>query len=184
TDRADNATPSPPSRSPQTLTSDFVDRPDILAWICDKCARLGARAALVGLGGVGKSQIAIRYCHEIRDTSPQTSVFWLHASTKARFEEAYRDIADRLEFPGRENPKADILRLVRNWLCEETNGQWTMILDNVDNLETFFPSRDDKKDEPSRSPPASLAAYLPQSRNGSTLITSRNKDAAARLSGG
>lgn len=31
----------------------FVDRPEILAWIRDKCAGLGARAALAGLGGIG-----------------------------------------------------------------------------------------------------------------------------------
>ncbi|KAF1812001.1 hypothetical protein P152DRAFT_488337, partial [Eremomyces bilateralis CBS 781.70] len=173
----------PFSTVPFAPDPDFVDRPDILTWICDKCAGPGARAALVGLGGVGKSQIAIRYCYDIRDTSPQTSIFWVYASTKARFEEAYRDIADRLKLPGRENPKADILRLVRNWLCEETNGQWTMILDNVDDVETFS-SRKGEQDKPSESPPASLAVYLPQSPNGSILITSRNKDAAAGLAGG
>jgi hypothetical protein len=32
---------------------DFVDRPAIVAWVRDKCAGPGARAALVGLGGVG-----------------------------------------------------------------------------------------------------------------------------------
>ncbi|KAF2190151.1 TPR-like protein [Zopfia rhizophila CBS 207.26] len=158
----------PFSTIPFAPDPDFVDRPEILSWIRDKCAGLGARAALVGLGGVGKSQLAIQYCHFVRDASPQTFVFWVHASTKARFEEAYRDIADRLELPGRNNPKIDVLRLVSNWLCDESNGQWTMILDNVDEVETF----------------PSLAAYLPQSRNGSILITSRNKDAAARLAGG
>jgi hypothetical protein len=32
---------------------DLVDRPAIAAWVRDKCAGPGARAALVGLGGVG-----------------------------------------------------------------------------------------------------------------------------------
>jgi hypothetical protein len=32
---------------------DFVDRLEILAWVRDKCAAPGARAVLVGLGGVG-----------------------------------------------------------------------------------------------------------------------------------
>lgn len=111
-------------------------------------------------------------------------MFWVYASTRPRFEEAYRDIADRLELPRRDNLKIDVLGLVRNWLCDETNGQWTMILDNVDDVETFSPSRKGKQDEQSGSPSASLAAYLPQSRNGSILITSRNKDAAIRLAGG
>ena len=103
----------------------------------------------------------------------------MHASTRTRFKEAYRDIADRLKLPERNNPNIDVLRLVNNWLCDEANGQWTMILDNVDDVETFFPSQNGKQDES-----ASLAEYLPQSCNGSILITSRNKDAADRLVGG
>ena len=43
----------PFSTVPFAPNPDFVDRPDILAWIRDKCAGPGVRAALVGLGGVG-----------------------------------------------------------------------------------------------------------------------------------
>lgn len=49
----------PFSTIPFAPDPDFVDRPELLAWIRDKCAGPGARAALVGLGGVGKSQLAI-----------------------------------------------------------------------------------------------------------------------------
>lgn len=38
---------------PFALDGDFVDRPDILTWVRNKCAQPGGRAALVGLGGVG-----------------------------------------------------------------------------------------------------------------------------------
>ncbi|KAF2193987.1 TPR-like protein, partial [Zopfia rhizophila CBS 207.26] len=171
----------PFSTVPFALDPDFVDRPEILAWIRDKCAGQGARAALVGLGGVGKSQLAIQYCHDVRDVSPQTFVFWVHASTKARFEEANRDIADRLELLGRNDPKVDVLRLVRNWLCDETNGTWVMVLDNADDIKMFYPKQTRAEDRMATAP---LAAYLPQSRNGSILITSRSNDAAARLAGG
>jgi tetratricopeptide (TPR) repeat protein len=189
----------PFSTVPFAPDPDFVDRPEISAWICDKCSRQGARAALVGLGGVGyvnflspevtvlrwqrKSQLAIRYSHNVRDATPHTFVFWVHASTKARFEEAYRGIADRLELPGRNDPKVDVLRLVSNWLCDETNGRWMMILDNADDVEVFYPTLARKKDKSLTTASAPLAAYLPQSRNGSILITSRSKDAAARLAG-
>jgi hypothetical protein len=131
-----------------------------------------------------KSQLAIQYAHSICDAAPQTFVFWVHASTQARFEEAYRNIADRLELPGRDDPKADVLQLVRNWLRDEANGQWLMVIDNMDNVETFFPSRKRQGDEVPGKPPTSLAAYLPQSRNESILVTSRSKDAASRLVGG
>jgi hypothetical protein len=45
-----------------------------------------------------------------------------------------------------------------------------MVLDNVDDVEA-------------RDPSSPLAAYLPQSHNGSILVTSRSRDAAAKLTG-
>jgi hypothetical protein len=111
-------------------------------------------------------------------------VFWVHASTKARFEEAYRAIANRLELSRRNDPKFDVLRLVSNWLCDDINGRWIIILDNADDIEVFYPTRARKRDESFATASAPLAAYLPQSCNGSILITSRSKDAAARLAGG
>jgi hypothetical protein len=79
-------------------------------------------------------------------TSPHTWVFWVHGSTKARFEEAYRGIADRLELPRRYDPKINVLQLVRDWLCDEANGRWMVVLDNVDNLEVFYPQPDSGQD--------------------------------------
>ena len=43
-----------------------------------------------------KSQLAIQHAHQIRDATPDTYVFWVHASTRARFEEAYQGIAEKL----------------------------------------------------------------------------------------
>ena len=57
------------------------------------------------------------------DATPRPFVFWVHASTRARFEEAYQGIADRLQLQGRYDPKADVLRLVSDWLCDEANGR-------------------------------------------------------------
>jgi hypothetical protein len=45
--------PKPFSTVPFAPDPGFVNRPEFLAWIHDKCAGPGARAALVGLGGVG-----------------------------------------------------------------------------------------------------------------------------------
>jgi hypothetical protein len=69
----------------------------------------------------------------------------VHASTEARFEEAYRGIADRLELPGRNDPQVNIYKLVSSWLGDEVNGRWTMVLDNVDNVEVFFPKKQDQR---------------------------------------
>jgi len=93
-------------------------------------------------------------------------------------------MADRLQLLGRHDPKANVLRLVSDWLRNETNGQWVMIVDNVDDIETFFPSRKRQGGEADASAETPLATYLPQSRNGAILVTSRSKDAATRLVGG
>ncbi|KAF1962686.1 hypothetical protein CC80DRAFT_512061 [Byssothecium circinans] len=161
---------------------DFVDRPDILAWIHEKCAAPTNRAALVGLGGVGKSQLAIEYCHYVREASPQTWVFWVHAGTRARFEGAYRGIADQLKLPGRDDPKINVLQLVTNWLRDEANGRWTMVLDNADDVGVFYPKQKRRRDD-SEDMLGALASFLPQSCNGFILVTSRSKDAASRLVG-
>lgn len=126
-----------------------------------------------------KSQLALQYVHSIRHARPQTFVFWVHASTRARFEEAYKDIAERLQLPERSDPKTDVLRLVSDWLLDETNWQWVMVVDNADDLGAFC-----QRDEADAGTQTPLATFLPQSVNGAILVTSRSKDAAFRLVGG
>jgi hypothetical protein len=102
-------------------------------------------------------------------------VVWIHASDPARFRQGYRDIADQLLLPGREDPKADVLQLVHAWLSDRRNGPWLMILDNVDDDGIFF--SDDHNSKP-------LESFLPQAAHGTILITSRNNIAATNLVGG
>ncbi|KAH6986840.1 hypothetical protein EDB80DRAFT_655789 [Ilyonectria destructans] len=172
---------------------DFVDRPDIIAWIKEQYTGPVGRMALVGMGGFGKSQVAIQFAHHIRDTSPQTSVFWVYTSSKARFEEAYRSIADTLRLPSRNDPGVDVLGLVRDRLQREEAGPWLMILDNVDDVNLFYASSSAGRDRtvchPADENPAALsvqrllAVFLPKRRNGTILVTSRSIDAAEKLTG-
>ncbi|KAH7111546.1 hypothetical protein EDB81DRAFT_355668 [Dactylonectria macrodidyma] len=192
---------------------DFVDRPDIMAWIREQYTGPVGRMALVGMGGFGyelewltslcktiitltgrsKSQVAIQFAHHIRDTSPQTSVFWVHASSRPRFKEAYRSIADNLRLPGRNDPSVDVLGLVRDWLQGEEVGRWLMVLDNVDDVNLFYPSSSAGRDGTvcylaDENPAAlsvqrPLAVFLPKCHHGIILITSRSMDAAEKLTG-
>ena len=59
-------------------------------------------------------------------------MFWVHASNNARIEEGYRRIVEATRLPGRDDPKADILQLVRAWLCDESNSRWVTVVDNTD----------------------------------------------------
>ncbi|OCK97191.1 uncharacterized protein K441DRAFT_470289, partial [Cenococcum geophilum 1.58] len=111
---------------------DFVDRGTLLGQIREKLPAPASRIALVGLGGVGKSQLAIEHCYRTADRSPGTWVFWVHASNAARLEQGFRDIADLVKLAGRTDPQANVFKLARDWLRDEKNGRWLLVLDNAD----------------------------------------------------
>ncbi|KAI9744913.1 MAG: hypothetical protein M1818_001839 [Claussenomyces sp. TS43310] len=130
------------------------------------------RAALAGLGGVGKTQIALELAFEIKSKSPLHSFFWVRASDLTSFESAYREIGKRLEIPGIHDDKADVKSLVRERLCQEDVGRWLLIVDNADDSELIYR----KLDKCSKS----LYEYLPFSPNGAILFTTRDRGAATR----
>ncbi|KAK3681825.1 hypothetical protein B0T22DRAFT_445427 [Podospora appendiculata] len=171
--------PKPFAIIPFSRDPDFVNRGDIINQIDKRCSEPAARVALVGLGGVGKSQLTIEFAHRIAAEQPDTWVFWVHAGTQARVEEGFRTIADAVKLPGRNQAKANIPQIVYHWLSNERNGRWIMILDSADDRDVFYDSTSgDARDGRDGRP---FAAYLPRSRNGSIIITTRNKDLASRL---
>ncbi|KAL2752591.1 hypothetical protein ACRALDRAFT_2044371 [Sodiomyces alcalophilus JCM 7366] len=96
---------------------------------------------------------------------------------QARVEEGFRTIADTINLSGRNRPQADIPLHVQNWLSNQLNGKWAMILDSADDDKVFYGVRevDDKR--------RILATYLPDSSYGSIVITTRNKALAFKLTG-
>ncbi|KAK4129022.1 hypothetical protein N657DRAFT_652545 [Parathielavia appendiculata] len=170
-------TPPPPfANIPFSRDPDFVNRGDVLDQVDQRCSQPGGRVALVGLGGVGKSQLAIEYAHRIREAQPDAWVFWVHAGTQARVEEGFRTIADSVKLPGRNQPKANVPQLLYGWLSNERNGRWVIILDSADDRDVLYAASDGREGKP-------MASYLPQSRNGSILVTTRSKGLAYRLTG-
>ncbi|KAK4186675.1 kinesin light chain, partial [Podospora australis] len=172
-------TPAQPFATiPFARDGDFVDRGDILEQINRLCSEPAARVALVGLGGVGKSQLAIEFAHRIAVEQPSKWVFWVHAGTLARIEEGFITIANTVKLPGRNQPKANIPQLVYGWLSNEQNGKWTMILDSADDGNLFYALASSGACNEHL-----FAKFLPQSRNGSIIITTRNRYLADRLTG-
>ncbi|KAK8071290.1 hypothetical protein PG997_011493 [Apiospora hydei] len=175
--------PKPTAIIPFNRDRDFVQRDTILDQVHRSCSDPASRTALVGLGGVGKSQIAIEYAYRVREQSPETWVFWVHASNPARYEQSFRDIADYLKLPERKNSQSNIFQLLYNWLRGEKSGRWILILDNVDAAGFLLhnpPDHDGQRDgSDSRSQP--LVSYLPTCQHGSTLITTRSRDVASKL---
>ncbi|KAK4041966.1 regulatory protein AfsR [Parachaetomium inaequale] len=127
---------------------EFISRPQISGWIKEKAKIPGGRAALVGLGGIGKSQLAIRHAHGVRNRS---HVFWINATTRVTLEESVRTLAEglNLEKPG--DSLDDIFRRVGSWLGCEKNGLWTVVLRKLlplsSNGFTLITSRDIKAAE-------------------------------------
>ncbi|OCK96219.1 putative kinesin [Cenococcum geophilum 1.58] len=163
---------------------DFVDRGALLDQIREKLSVPASRILLVGLGGVGKSQLAIEHCYRTAERSPGTWVFWVHASNAARLEQSYRDIADQVKLAGRKDPQADVFKLVHDWLRDERHGKWLLVLDNADSATVLSPPSDGRKTQAGGGDGAlgqHLSRYLPPSRYGSVLVTSRTKQAASRL---
>ncbi|GIZ49813.1 hypothetical protein CKM354_001283800 [Cercospora kikuchii] len=174
---ADAARARPSLNVPFRREPGFIPRPTLAAQMEAKLAP-AARVALVGLGGVGKSQLAIEHCYRTHKLRPDTWVFWLHASNAVRFEQSARDLADLLQVSGREDPNADVLQLLRNWLRDASKGSWLMVLDNVDDASFLL------------EPPPTTAEtrrtqrridFVPFCEHGSVLITSRSESEALKM---
>ncbi|KAK4121237.1 hypothetical protein N657DRAFT_623449 [Parathielavia appendiculata] len=168
----DNNPFRPESILPFTPDPEFVGRPAISAWLSEMSQRRGERVALVGLGGIGKSQLAIQFAHGVRNKS---HVFWINATTWSTLETSCHTIADRLGLKSQSLPKSDseddIVGRVGDWLGREENGRWTVIIDNLDDA-SILPD-----DDPH------LTKLLPQTSNGFVLVTSWSTAAAEQLTG-
>ncbi|KAL7811186.1 hypothetical protein V8C44DRAFT_330904 [Trichoderma aethiopicum] len=142
------------------------------------------RMALYGLGGVGKTQVALAYIYWLKETCPDVSVFWVHASNADRFRAAFASIAEKCNIPGREDPERNILVLVKKWLEDQVKMRWLLVIDNADDLALFFASQQ-KGDTSSPDAEAhdsnNFVQYMPDCNHGSVLITTRNKQVGVRL---
>ncbi|KAK6851553.1 P-loop containing nucleoside triphosphate hydrolase protein [Apiospora arundinis] len=166
--------PKPTILIPFNRDRDFVSRDTILSQVHNLCSEPASKTALIGLGGSKKNN------------RPIHGSFWVHASSAARYEQGFRDIADYLKLPGRSNPQTNIFRLLYNWLRSEKSGKWVLILDNVDDASFLLRSPANQGDEQGRGSASQiqdqpLISYVPCCQHGAILITSRNRDAATKL---
>ncbi|KAJ7258260.1 hypothetical protein C8J57DRAFT_1472405 [Mycena rebaudengoi] len=102
---------------------------------------------LHGLGGSGKTQIALKFLHETQNNR-FTDVFFLDASTADTLKAGLKNIALTQSIG---SDHEDALR----WLAS-CNKEWLLIFDNADD------------------PKLNLFNFFPQSTHGNILITSRN----------
>jgi len=124
-------------------------------------------AALFGLGGIGKTQIAVEFAYRVQKRSPEHSIFWVQANDATSFEASYRKIAEQLQIP-LDTDNLDIKARVNERLSREDAGKWLIVVDSADD-----PILDN--DKGNTTP---LVQLLPSSSSGGILFTTRNLSAA------
>ncbi|KAL8718297.1 MAG: hypothetical protein Q9225_004548 [Loekoesia sp. 1 TL-2023] len=164
---------------PFSRDEQFVGRESQLQSIASSF-RTQRRVAVSGMGGVGKSQVAIEYSYRFKESNPVAHVLWVYGGNIARFYQGYKRIAQSLEIPGWDDPDESVLELVCSWLSRTTSS-YLLIVDNADNIEHWWPGKyksGSSLDDPSKN----LSKYLPDGlSNSNVLITTRDNRVASRL---
>jgi tetratricopeptide (TPR) repeat protein len=134
-----------PARNPL-----FTGRDDALAAL-HAAFQSHHRAALVGIGGVGKTQTAAEYAYRRR--RDYRAALWVNADTPETLTTDFAALARRLDLPasGEQDQKV-VVAAVKDWL--EHNDGWLLVLDNADDLRV-------------------VPDYLPSAGTGHLLLTTR-----------
>ena len=134
-----------------------------------------SRSAVVlhGLGGIGKTQLAIEYIRKHQEK--YTAIFWLNANDEDSLRLSFRNIAQQIltrhpstEVLGNVDLEGDLDRVVsavKAWFNLRDNTRWLIVYDNYDNPRTINHSDRSTVD---------VRQYLPESDQGSIIITTRS----------
>lgn len=172
---------------PAMKNTNIYDREDLIAKIDEYYQTMASsdqkpRAiALFGLGGVGKSQIALKYARKKIQERSLDVVLWTHSETATALAQSFTHLAIRLELPGANEQHHEKNKvLVLDWLQRTRTGpeisgfrikliygtgaQWLLIFDNAESSDM-------------------LLQYWPLATDGCVLLTTRNHSLAFQPAG-
>lgn len=116
-------------------------------------AALTQPQAIKGLGGIGKTQIAVEYAYRTRHRYAHT--LWVNAASEEALLSSFTALGELLPaFAAKsEMDQRKLAAAIKGWL-EQVKQRWLLIFDNVNDVSLVH-------------------EYLPQQGNGSILITTR-----------
>src|ERR1700737_2039542 len=136
----------------------FMGRDELLIQLRDKLSeskpkQYNHRIAIYGMGGVGKTQLAIEYVYRYKDQ--YSSIYWISAVDQAALLSGFQEVAILTGCvpPGADLKPTEVAHAVLSWLRHEEG--WLLVMNNVDNMTV-------------------VDGYLPHMEKGHTLITTRN----------
>ena len=132
---------APPALSNLAPRPLCLGREDELTWLSRTLAADGETAitqtpAVHGLGGIGKSTLALDYAH--RHRSDYTLIWWINADSPARIEQSLADLSRRL-FPrwARDASEQERAAWATTWL--QWHPGWLLVFDNVEDPRHLAP---------------------------------------------
>ena len=154
----------------------FVGRKEELHQINEAFQGNGSQRKVVilhGLGGIGKTQLAVAFMKEQKDT--YSAIFWLNGKNEDTLKKSFAGMCERLhsEYPfstvlntAIQGENVDqMIATIKQWLSMKNNPRWMLVFDNVDN-----PRLPGFKDPHGYD----IGSYFPQAHQGSILITTRS----------
>ncbi|KZM25138.1 ADP binding [Ascochyta rabiei] len=153
----------------------FIGRRDELAMLQQRllvdldCQEM----SIEGLGGTGKTQVALQFAYAVKKAQPEWSIFWAPAVSIESFEQACAEIARVLHIPQAQDGKDDVKELVRTWLSSSRVSRWLMVVDNADDPDIFFGTEQSK----------GIVDYLPKSERSVIVYTTRTPGVAEKTRG-
>ena len=148
--------PSPLWNVPYERNMFFTERDDMLHILNQELQMQDAVAlsqpqAITGLGGIGKTQMALEYAY--RYGSKYAAVLWVRAASSSELVSSFVELASVLNLPERnEQDQSIIVEAVQRWLRLHTG--WLLVFDNMDD-------------------PAVAKPFLPNVGSGHLLFTTR-----------
>ncbi len=116
---------------------------------------LTQRQAISGLGGIGKTQIALEYAYRHRASGDYSAILWVNADTRESIIASFQELASLFALSEmRETDLNKVARAVKRWFVEHEG--WLLIFDNADDLQL-------------------VEDFLPASDSGALLLTTRHQ---------